>query len=390
MGANLVVVELAIAVVLLASAGLLGQSLYRLLHVPLGFDPNHLATVRVMAPGTVYKTDEQTVGLYREIARRVSSLPGVELAGVTSMIPVQCNCDIDRIQFPGKPYHGEHNDVDERHVSAEYLPTLKARLLRGRFFTDAEDASRPGVAVINQALARKYFPGQNPIGQRIADDEGGLPSMWEIVGEVEDVREGPLDVATWPAEYFPINQTRDNYFSLAVRTRQAPGALLPVLVSTLHQLDPSLGVSDEATMTERIDGTQAALLHRFSAWLVGGFAALALLLSVVGLYGVIAYSVSQRTHEIGVRMALGAQRSTVYRLILKEAGWLIGVGIVIGLGCSVAAATLMRGLLFGIRSWDLPTLAAVTAVLAISGLLASFIPARRAASINPVEALRAE
>jgi hypothetical protein len=160
LGANLVVIELAIAVVLLAGAGLLGQSLYRLLHVPLGFDPNHLATVQVMAPGTVYKGDEQTVGLYREIVHRVSSLPGVKSAGITSVLPVQCNCDIDRIEFPGRPNHGEHNDVDERHVSAEYLPTLKASLVRGRFFTDAEDATGPGVAVINQALARKYFPGE--------------------------------------------------------------------------------------------------------------------------------------------------------------------------------------------------------------------------------------
>jgi macrolide transport system ATP-binding/permease protein len=143
-------------------------------------------------------------------------------------------------------------------------------------------------------------------------------------------------------------------------------------------------------MTQRIDDSQAAYLHRSSAWLVGGFAALALLLSAVGLYGVIAYSVSQRTREIGVRMALGAQRGTVYRLILKEAGWATGVGIAVGLLCSVACAMLMRKLLFGTQPWDPSTLAAVAATLAISALIASFVPARRAASVNPVEALRAE
>jgi predicted permease len=390
LGANLVIAELAIAVVLLAGAGLLGQSLYRLLHVPLGFDPNHLPTVDVMAPGTVYTSDEQITGLYREVLRRVSSLPGVESAGMTSMLPVQCNCAIDRIHFPGRPDHGEHNDVDERHVSAGYLQTLKATLVRGRFFTDADDASKPGVVVINQALARKYFPGQNPVGQRIANDESGRPSVWEIVGVVDDVREGPLDVDTWPAEYFPISQATQRPFTLAVRTRQDAATLLPLLVSTLHQIDPNLGVSDEATMAAKIDTTQAALLHRFSAWLVGGFAVMALVLGVVGLYGVIAYSVSQRTREIGVRMALGARRSSVYALIMRQAGWLTMAGLAIGLACSVGTSLLIRKLLFGVQAWDAVTLGCVAVLLGLAAMAASFLPARRAASVNPTDALRAE
>jgi macrolide transport system ATP-binding/permease protein len=390
LGANLVVVELAIAVVLLAGAGLLGQSLYRLLHVPLGFAPDHLATVEVMAPGTVYQSDEQIVGLYREIVRRVSSLPGVDAAGMTSMLPVECDCAIDRIHFVGRPYHGEHNDVDERHVSPGYLPALKATLVRGHLFNDADDASRPGVAVINQALARKYSPNENPIGQRIADDEGGRPTVWEIVGVVDDVREGPLDADASPAEYFPINQARQNSFALAVRTQQDPGALLPLLVSTLHQIDPNLGVSDEATMSAKIDSTQAALLHRFSAWLVGGFAAMALVLGVVGLYGVISYSVSRRTREIGVRMALGAQRSSVYKLVMRQAGWLTVAGLMIGLVCSVGASLLIRKLLFGVQAWDAFTLAGVAVLLGLASMAASFLPAWRAASTNPTEALRAE
>ena len=309
---------------------------------------------------------------------------------MTSMLPVQCNCAIDGIHFPGRPYHGEHNDVDERHVSAQYLPTLKARLLRGRFFTEADDSFRPGVAVINQALAGKYFRGEDPIGQRIVNDEGGRPSLWEIVGVVDDVREGPLDVETWPAEYFPINNTRDHFFNLVVRTGQDAGALLPVIVNSLHQIDPELSVSDEATMNEKIDGTQAALLHRFSAWLVGGFAAMALILGVVGLYGVIAYSVNQRTREIGVRMALGAQRSSVYRLVMRQAGWLTAAGLTIGLVCSVGTSMLIRKLLFGVEVWDGMTLGGVAVLVGLASVAASFLPARRAASVNPVEALRAE
>lgn len=389
-GANLVVVELAVAVVLLAGAGLLGKSFYRLLHVPLGFDSNHLATLRVTASSTTYKSPEQMDELSREITRRVSAVPGVESVGATSVLPVQCDCNTDSIRVIGMPYHGEINEVDERHVNPAYLSTLKATLLRGRFFTDADDASKPGVAVINESLARKYFPGQDPIGQKLADEEGGRPSEWEIVGVVDDVREGPLDAEVAPTEYFPLSQTADRSFTLAVRTSQDAATLLPTLVSTLHQIDPNLGVADEATMNARIDSTQAALLHRFSAWLVGGFAAIALVLGVVGLYGVVAYSVSQRTREIGVRMALGAQRSSVYRLILRQAGSLTAIGLAIGLLCSIGTSMFIRKLLFGVQAWDVVTLAAVAVLLGLASMAASFVPAHRAASVNPVNALRAE
>jgi ABC-type antimicrobial peptide transport system permease subunit len=207
---------------------------------------------------------------------------------------------------------------------------------------------------------------------------------------VDDVKEGSLDSEVWPAQYDPINQNADNYISLVVRTSQDEKLILPALVAAIHEIDPGIGAINEITMAQRINDSQTAYLHRSSAWLVGGFAALALLLGVVGLYGVIAYSVSQRTREIGVRMALGAQQSSVYRMILKEAGWLTGFGIVAGLVCSIAVATLMRKVLFGIHTWDVSTLAAVALLLGASALLASYFPARRAASVNPVEALRAE
>jgi predicted permease len=390
LGAKMVMVELAVAVVLLAGAGLLGQSFYRLLHVRLGFDPSHLATVRVMAPDTAYKDDEQIVGLQREIVRRVSSLPGVESAGLTSMLPAQCTCATDDIQVEGRPFQGQHNEVVERHVSPEYLSALKAKLLRGRLFSDADAAGRPGVAVISETLARKFFPGENPLGHRITNEEGGKPSAWEIVGVAEDVREGPLDAETWPAEYFPIEQTGDHDFSLAVRTRQEADALLPELVRTLHQIDPNLGISDEMTMKEQIESTQTALLHEFSAWLVGGFAAMALILGVFGVYGVIAYSVSQRTREIGIRMALGAERSSIYRLVMQEAERLTGAGLAMGLVCSVGASLLTRSLLFGVEAWDPTTLVCVVVLLGLASLAASFLPARRAASVNPMDALRSE
>jgi len=389
-GANLVVVELAVAVVLLVGAGLLGQSFYRLLHVPLGFETDHLATVQVIAPDTIFKNDQQRVALGREVVRRISALPGVQSVGLTSVPPVACNCNTDWIRFVGKPFHGEHNEVNQRDVSAEYLATLKAKLVRGRLFADGDDASKPRVVLINETLARKYFPGEDPVGKKIGDGDLTPASIREVIGVVADVREGALDADIWPTEYTPFNQGPDNYFVVVTRTAQDDGSLLPTLVRTLHSIDPNLGTMDESTMNLRIGSTQPALLHRVSSWLVGGFAAVALLLGVVGLYGVVAYSVSQRTREIGVRMALGAQRSSVYSLVLGEATRLIALGISLGLVGAVAAALLIRKLLFGVQAWDAATLVSVAVLLAVSALLASYIPARRAASVNPTDALRAE
>ena len=389
-GANLVVLELAVAVVLLVGAGLLGKSFYKLLHVELGFQPDHLATVQVVLPDTTYSKDLQRIAVSRQILARVSSLPGVKSAALTTMLPVSGNGNTNWIRFVGKPYNGEHNEVNQREVSSDYFKTLQAKLVQGRFFTDDEDASKPQVTVINKALARLYFPGEDPVGKKFGDTELTPKSLREIVGVVDDVKEGSLDSEIWPAEYDPLNQNSESYVSLVVRTTQDEKLVLPGLVGAIHEIDPGIGAIDEITMVQRINESQTAYLHRSSAWLVGGFAAMALLLGVVGLYGVIAYSVSQRTREIGVRMALGAQQSSVYRMILKEAGWLTGFGIVAGLMCSIAVATLMRKLLFGIHTWDVPTLAAVALLLGVSTLLASYFPARRAASVNPVEALRAE
>ena len=389
-GANLVVVELSIAMVLLVGAGLLGKSFYRLLHVDTGFDTNHLATVQVMAPDNVYTKPEQQVALIREINRRLAILPGVQSVGITSMLPVQCICNTDWIRVVGKPFHGEHNEVTERDITPQYLPALKARLVRGRLLSEDDDAAKSSKIVINEAFARKYFPGEDPIGQKIGNGALDPKSMREIVGVIADVREVGLDDEMWPSEYESMYSGPDNYFSVVVRTAKDEKGMLPVLVKALHEVDPKLGVFGEITMADQIESTQSALLHRFATWLVGGFAAIALVLGVVGLYGVVAYSVSQRTREIGVRMALGAQRKTVYGMVMRQAGWLTGMGVGIGLVCAVGASMLMRKLLFGVAAWDIPTLAGVAIVLGAASLAASFLPARRAASVNPTDALRAE
>jgi ABC-type antimicrobial peptide transport system permease subunit len=249
---------------------------------------------------------------------------------------------------------------------------------------------KPQVVVVNQTFAKKYFPGEDPIGQRFGDTELNPKSLKEIIGIVDDIREGPLDSEIWPAYYYPLNQHPDFGYSVVVRTSQAEESLIPTVSDVIRGIDPRINISSQTTMTERIHNAQTVYLRRSSTWLVGGFAVVALLLGIVGLYGVVAYSVSQRTREIGVRIALGAQRSTVYRLILREAGALALAGIVIGIGCAIIAASLLRKLLFGTPPWDIPTLVCVAAVLGASALLASFLPARRAASVDPMTALRAE
>ena len=389
-GANLVVLELAIAVVLLAGAGLLGKSLYKLLHVSVNFQPNHLALVGVITPQTLYPKDADQIALQQHIIARVAALPGVQSVGVTTVPPVSFNGNTDWIRFVGRPYNGEHNEVNMRDVSPDYIKTLQAKLLRGRFFTDAEDNKKPKVVIINEALAEMYFPGQDPIGQRFGNNDLAPNSIKEIIGVVDNIKEGSLDSEIWPAVYYPIYQDEDNYFTLIVRTTQSEGSLLPTLVNTIHSIDSGLGTADPMTLADRMHDGPSAYLHRSTAWLVSGFASLALLLGVVGLYGVVAYSVSQRTREIGVRMALGSPRGAVQSLVLREAARLSMMGIAVGLLCSVGTATLMRKLLFATVAWDIPTLASVTCILGTSALLASYIPAHRAASVNPMEALRSE
>ena len=389
-GSKLVVLELATAMVLLFGAGLLGKSFYRLLQVDTGFQADQLATLTVEAPRANYSRDEQALALGSKVTEQLTRVPGVKSVALASRLPLSYNGMTDWIRFVGRPYNGEHNEVNERKVSAGYFFTLQARLLRGRQFDDSEDGTKPRVVIINQALVRKYFPGEDPLGKRIGDTQLTPDSITEIIGVVDDIREGALDSEIWPAVYYPFNQYPDNSFSVVVRTAQTEQSVLPALSAAINEIDKDISTSAETTMTERISKSPTVYLHRSSAGLVGGFATLALLLGLVGLYGVISYSVSQRTREIGVRIALGAQRRSVYRLILREAGTLAAVGILIGVVGSIAAASLMRKLLFGTPPWDIPTLIVVAVVLGVAALLASFVPARRAALVNPIEALRAE
>lgn len=390
-GSNLVVAELAMAMILLVGAGLLGKSFYRLLHVDTGLTADHLATLDVSSTAKASGTAAQWISFERRLDGNLSTLPGVRSVALASEAPLGDGDGSSNFVIVGRP-PVDHNEVIIRDVSAGYFATIEARLLRGRFFADDEDQSRQRVVVVNQQLAKIYFPGESPVGQQIYI-EGDQKNPMLIVGVVDNIQEGQPDAAAQGAMYRPRNQHADgsgDEFTVLLRTSQAEDSILSAAASTVHAADPNLAISNPGTMIERLYDSPSASLHRVSAWLVGSFASLALLLAVVGLYGVIAYSVSQRTREIGVRMALGAQRNTVYRMILREAGGLAVAGIVLGLLGSLAATTLLGKLLFQVRAWDATTLAAVSVMLAAAALAASFLPARRAASVNPTEALHAE
>jgi predicted permease len=387
-GSKLVAVELAVAMVLLAGGVLLAKSLYGLLHVDVGMQPDHVAIVAVDLPPS-YKEIAQLVGAHDRILERVTALPGVTSVGTASTRPLQGG-NTSWIRFDGRPYHGEHNEVNTRDVDAGYFGAIGARMYKGRPIARTDDASAPRVAVINRAFERTYFPGEEPIGHRMRFVSYQTDRPFDVVGVVEDIKENPLDASTPPTLYLSSAQDPNDGFWLFVRTSQSEDALLPVLTAAIHGLDPGLATFGGTTLSNLIGASQPAYLRRSGAWLVGAFAALAWLLGVIGLYGVVAYSVGRRTREIGVRMALGAQRSSVARLVVGEAAGLVALGVICGAGAAIGAAALMRSLLFGVTAWDPPTLVGVALALALSALVASYLPARRAASLNPVEALRAE
>lgn len=393
LGARLVALELATTMVLLAGAGLLGKSLYKLLHVDMGFDASHLATLGIGVPESRYSTDQQKIVLHRQILSNLQNVPGIVGVGMVRDLPMS-GPGSTQIGFVGRLSLGVNNEVGHQVISPGYLSVVKATLLKGRYFNENDNANAPLVGIINQALAQRYFPGQNPLGQQFfyhAHDitrEASQPPI-QIVGVIADMKDYALDTKATPVIYTPYEQWPDGN-SIVVRTSQAPAAVLPSLIAAIHKIDPGILTDSGGTMDQIIHDSWAAYIHRVLACVAGGFAALALLLSAVGLYGVIAYSVSQRTHEIGVRMALGATRGSVYQLILEEAGWLTLIGLIVGISGSIAAGMFMRSLLFGVRTWDVSILSVVAVVLTLCALLASFIPARRAASVDPLVALRHE
>jgi macrolide transport system ATP-binding/permease protein len=394
LGRTLVVAELAMAMVLLVSAGLLGKSLYRLLHVDAGFNTRQLAIVTI-SPASIRPPSgdpklnsgnrDQPGALARAVAQRVAALPEIQAVGYADLLPLGVGlAPSSDFQVPGRPPENVIEDHPVRRISAGYFTALQATLLDGRVFTEEEVALNRDVVIINQSARKRYFPGEDAVGKQIVI---GAPPARLIVGIVADIKDGPLETPAHPAAYIPFDQVG---FGLVARSGRPEQSLIPSLASAVREVRPDLLFQGATTMTERMNRQPSASMKRASAWLVGGFAATALVLSVVGLYGVVAYSVGQRAREIGVRMALGAQSRSVYQVVVGEAARMVIAGTALGMICALAVAWLMQRLLFGIQSWDMPTLATAAGLLVVPALLASFLPARRAALVNPVEVLRAE
>jgi predicted permease len=379
---TLIVVESALVLVLLASAGLFIRSYINVESVDTGFSPSTVSMN--IGLDARYSQPQQRITFFRDLFARFQALPGVQSVGAINDLPLSSSEDLSMFLVDGYP-NEKSQLAESRWITPQYFSAMNIPLVAGRSFSDQDNSSDAHTVIINQSFARKYFVNRNPIGGRVNTDDHRI--QWStVVGVIGDVRHSSLEEAPVPQIYNLNTGFQGGY--IAVRSTLPPKSLAAEIRSTLHAIDPKLATGDIKTMGDLESAASAA--RRFQTSLLAVFAAIALLLALVGLYGLMAYSVSRRTREVGVRMALGAQRTDVMLLVVKKAALLFALGLVSGLVASWFATRAIQAFLFGVGRHDPTTILSVCALLAVSSLIAAIIPARRAASIDPMQALRTE
>ena len=396
----LIVSELAFAVILMVGAGLLLRTLRELLQENPGFTPTQVVTANIQLPNPneseadPYLDIPRRATFDRELLRRMKAVPGVELAAITSALPTTNTnpsavggVDIEGFAIEDRPVESsQHLSAERIRISSDYFKVLQTTLLRGRSFTEGDQDGKPLVAIIDESTARKYWPTQDPLGRRVRFARDPTKPWSIIVGVVQDIKSDGLDIAGVPHIYVSTYQDNSKRLSVVLRTSLPATQLEPQIRHQIQSIDPNLPVFSVSSLNDVLDRSLAS--RRFSADLVGGFAGLAILLASIGIYGLLAYMVGQRSREIGIRMALGARREDILRMFLRKGVALGGIGIVAGLVFSAATASLMASLLYGVRPHDPAVFLIVPLLLLAVAALASYLPARRATKVNPIIALR--
>ncbi|HKS42483.1 MAG TPA: ADOP family duplicated permease, partial [Blastocatellia bacterium] len=385
----LIVSEVALSLVLLIGAGLLIRSYQRIVNASPGFNPHNVLSLRLSLPSARYSTPDSVFSFYKRLGDRVKELPGIEAVGMNFFLPLSSNSAAwGPITIEGyvPKTASELIISNERFISPDYLRVMGIPLIKGRDFDERDIKGAPEVIIVNEELARRFWPDEDPIGKRI--QRGGKGPWRKVVGVVRDDKEFSLENEPPITLFHPVEQFTIGSRYFVARTTSDSAPMIAAVTEEIRALDPELPAYDVSTMEQRVHDALAR--RRFSMFLLGVFAAFAVVLAAIGIYGVMTYWVNQRTHEIGIRMALGAGQRNILQLVIRQASVLVSAGIVAGLAGAFALTRVMSSLLFGVSATDRFTFIVISLLLAVIALLASYVPARRATKVDPIVALRHE